>query len=133
MKKTPDGKDANVLSKTPDKLKDGLQHCAEDGCKGCPYEADCFMFDGFSSIANDAYAYIAQLEKQIPKWSKADEELPKKSGEYLVRCVHWYSDIDGYECYKVVHFEPMQLWINVGNLLKVTHWMPRPEVSKDEH
>ena len=37
-----------------EKVIDGLEHCAEDGCKGCPYEPDCKMADGFSELAKDA-------------------------------------------------------------------------------
>ena len=48
--------------KRHDEIKDGLEHCAEDGCKKCPYEDDCNMADGFSVLAADALAYIQQLE-----------------------------------------------------------------------
>lgn len=49
--------------KTPEEIKKGLQHCSEDGCKGCNYEDDCDMADGFSVLASDALVYIQQLEK----------------------------------------------------------------------
>ena len=42
----------------------GLEHCAEDGCKGCPYVDDCNAADGFSVLAADALAYIRQLEAE---------------------------------------------------------------------
>lgn len=48
--------------KTPDEIKKGLQHCSEDGCKGCNYEEDCNMADGFGVLAYDALAYINDLE-----------------------------------------------------------------------
>lgn len=47
-----------------DKIKKGLEHCSEDGCKRCPYEEDCNMADGFSVLAYDALAYIQQLERE---------------------------------------------------------------------
>ena len=50
-----------------DKIKKGLEHCSEDGCKRCPYEEDCNMADGFSVLAYDALAYIQQLEAAVPK------------------------------------------------------------------
>lgn len=59
--------------KTPDEIKRGLQHCSEDGCKGCDYEEDCYMADGFSVLAWDALAYIKRLE--------AEKEALQKHGE----------------------------------------------------
>lgn len=50
--------------RTPKEIKQGLQHCAEDGCKGCNYEHDCYMADGFSVLAGDALDYIRQLEAE---------------------------------------------------------------------
>lgn len=50
--------------KTPEEIKRGLEHCAEIGCKDCPYEEDCKMFDGFSIPAEDAYFYIQKLERE---------------------------------------------------------------------
>ena len=51
--------------KTPDEIKNGLNHCSEDGCKQCPYNYDCNMADGFSALAYDANAYIHLLENHI--------------------------------------------------------------------
>ena len=82
--------------KTPDKIKNGLDHCAHapDGlCKGCPYNDDCYIEDGFSVIAHDALEYIhslenhiseltekvAQLEAAQPKWISVKEKLPNAS------------------------------------------------------
>lgn len=51
--------------KTPEIIKDGLNHCSEDGCKGCPYVEDCNMADGFSELAKDALTYIRMLETEL--------------------------------------------------------------------
>lgn len=51
--------------KTPEDLKNGLNHCSEDGCKGCPYVEDCNMADGFSEIAKDSLTYIRMLETEL--------------------------------------------------------------------
>lgn len=53
--------------RTPDEIKKGLQHCSEDGCKGCNYEEDCYMADGFSVLALDALDYIQRLEAELIK------------------------------------------------------------------
>ena len=135
-----------INGKTPEEIKKGLNHCSEDGCKQCPYKYDCDMADGFSVLAGDALAYIQQLEHQIgeltekvsqleaaqPKWISVEERLPER-GEYFVRCIHNYTDNDEYECHKVaIYLSEEYRWIDVGNLLKVTHWMPIPELPKED-
>lgn len=54
--------DNTINGRMPEEIKKGLLHCSEDGCKGCNYEDDCNMADGFSVLAFDALAYIQQLE-----------------------------------------------------------------------
>lgn len=51
--------------KTPEIIKDGLNHCSKDGCNGCPYVEDCKMADGFSELAKDAFTYIRMLETEM--------------------------------------------------------------------
>lgn len=53
--------------KSPEEIKKGLECCSEDGCKGCNYEEDCYMADGFSVLAYDALAYIEQLEADLER------------------------------------------------------------------
>ena len=81
--------------KTPDEIKNGLNHCSEDGHKQCPYNYDCNMADGFSVLAYDANAYIQQLENHIdeltekvtqPKWISVSDRLPDNEVDVLV-CV----------------------------------------------
>lgn len=86
--------------KTSEDIKNGLEHCAEDGCKRCPYEDDCYMTDGFSVLAWDALAYITQLESIIanftekvarletaqPKWISVEESQPTHKGWYQAFC-----------------------------------------------
>lgn len=64
--KTPDGKDMNVLSKTPEEIKKGLEVCIGK-CVGdkphCPYHT---CGDGcMDSMNRDALALIQQLEDDI--------------------------------------------------------------------
>lgn len=53
-----------INGRTPEEIKKGLGHCSEDGCKGCNYDDDCNMADGFSVLAFDALALIQQLERE---------------------------------------------------------------------
>lgn len=68
--KTSDGKDTNVLSKTPEEIKKALECCGKgDGCKRhCPYD----LVEGgveacTSALSRDALAYIEQLEARITR------------------------------------------------------------------
>lgn len=67
-----------------------------------------------------------------PKWISVEERLPER-GVYFVRCIHNYTDNDEYECHKVaIYLSKEYRWIDVGNLLKVTHWMPIPALPKED-
>lgn len=70
--------------KTPDKIKKGLDHCAHDLdglCKGCPYNEECYIADGFSVLAHDALEYIHSLENHIgeltEKVAQLEAAMPK--------------------------------------------------------
>lgn len=73
--------------KTPEEIKRGLEHCAEIGCKGCPYEEDCKMFDGFSIPAEDAYFYIQQLEQDNAQKDERIRQLERER-EALIKVAH---------------------------------------------
>ena len=69
-------------SRTPEEIKKGLARCSNDACFGddkiCPYRCEgssCCV----SVMAEEALAYIQQLEAQIPKWISVDDP-PKKGG-----------------------------------------------------
>lgn len=53
-----------------DKVIKGLEHCADDGCKGCPYNEDCYMEDGLTALVRDA---LAMLKAQEPRVLKPNE------------------------------------------------------------
>lgn len=124
----------NVPSRTPEEIKKGLECWVDDiPCDViCAYTGVQPYDDCRNTIMKDALAYIKQLEAQIPKWISYKEKSPQEAGYYLVHCIHWYSDTAGYECYKVACFDPKILWVNIENLLKVTHWMPLPSRPKEE-
>lgn len=56
-----------------DKVISGLEHCSEDGCKGCPYEQDCKMCDGFSLLAKDALELIYYQDQHIEAFLRDQE------------------------------------------------------------
>lgn len=67
--------------KTPDNIKKGLEHCAEDGCKKCPYEDDCNMADGFSALADDALTLIRRQEADLDTLRQFTTELSARNEE----------------------------------------------------
>ena len=73
--------------KTPEEIKRGMEHCAEIGCKGCPYEEDCKMFDGFSIPAEDAYFYIQQMEQDNAQKDERIRQLEREK-ELLIEQLH---------------------------------------------
>lgn len=111
--------------KTPEEIKKGLECCSEDGCKGCNYEEDCYMADGFSALAYDALAYIRQLEAQAPKWVDVMDDLPVNEDDVLVLSggkevvIGWFNGYCGeWRTYSCVASD-------------VTHWMPLPKPPKE--
>lgn len=111
---------------TPGKIKKGLMHCCEGGCKHCPYEDDCHLSDGGSELAADTLVYIHQLEAQVPKWISVEERLPENDVDVLV-----YDRLDeiGVCQYSSVlrkFFGDVE-----GTYAEVTYWMPLPKVPEE--
>ena len=121
------------MMKTPDEIKNGLNHCSEDGHKQCPYNYDCNMADGFSVLAYDANAYIQQLENHIgeltekvaqPKWISVEERLPEENGKYIVctakgsvYCTKFSIGVRGS--------------FHTDMYTHIAYWMPLPEPPKE--
>ena len=136
-----------INGRTPDEIKKGLEYCASGNapCESCPFVtgtgAKCIRHMSECAIAyvqqlehniGELTEKVAQLEAAQPKWISVEDRLPE-FGEYFVRCIHNYTDNDEYECYKVaIYLSKECRWIDVGNLLKVTHWMPIPELPKED-
>ena len=62
---TPDGKDMNVLSKTPEEIKNGLECCGKgNACRGhCPYDGPENDINGCTGkLSRDALTLINRLE-----------------------------------------------------------------------
>ena len=128
-----------MTMKTPDEIKKGLECCSEDGCKGCPFEEDCMMADGFSVLAYDALEYIRQLEDgidrcyklakdiNVPRWISVFDVIPEKFKDVLacdgngMGIVQFFGDNKPYEMRE-------DGWTEV----EVHYWMPIPEPPKED-
>lgn len=129
--------------KTPEEIKNGLIHCSEIGCVGCPYhDEDCSPHNPFQKCADDALMLIQQLENQItdlgkkvPKWIDVDERLPDKNENVLIAANGYVHSAAYYE-----YSDGMAFSTETGDDIfcaghgkdKVTHWMPLPEPPKEE-
>lgn len=123
--------------KTPEEIEKGLETCIGK-CTGnkphCPYHS---CGDGcMDSMHRDAIALIQQIEAQVPKWSDAKSNPPKKSGKYLVwiKCEKgtWAEEGDyAAEEAEWSHDRYHDGFAEVSTDF-VTHWMPLPEPPKEE-
>lgn len=93
------------MEKTPEEIKRGMEHCAEIGCKDCPYEEDCKMFDGFSIPAEDAYFYIQQLEQDNAQKDERIRQLEREKEAFMDDakglcglCKHMYKTCSQHPC-----------------------------------
>ena len=120
--------------KTPDEIKKGLECCqknSEEACYHCPYMIDCETFDNAGNHSRDALSYINQLEARVPKWISVEDRLPEDQRSVLT--------VNGHGEIRV-----MGLWSKCGDewtwvhnyrtmhYNDITHWMPIPEMSKEE-
>lgn len=126
----------------PDEIKKGLESCGADECHGehtgCPYKDDVFCI---MHICSDALAYITQLEARCPKWISVKERLPKPStyvlaltapgalsvGENVIVADYIHPKKEEYGVFIMAYTSYADQYI-----LPVTHWMPIPEMPKEE-
>jgi hypothetical protein len=132
------------MSKTPEELAE--EYCAS------PYEKDAFLA-GYKAAQEHAHAaleeaearmqelqdQIAGVSKVMPQWISVKDKLPELRQEVLV----WYDN--GYEVAYLQKFEPPKLQYPQFNNVEmfewcfgdfedfdVTHWMPLPDMPKEE-
>lgn len=126
--------------KTPEEIKRGLAHCANDNCDGCPYVGDCMT--GTETLEVDALEYICNLEIRLEKlkslngWKSVEEE-PTKDGMYYV-LFDWSVDVIQFErkkpkgerwgCYRVGKGCNTTEWAP----LKPSYWIDAPKTGDDE-
>ena len=138
--------------KTPDEIKKWLECCTHVTCNGCPYDEDgCAT----SQQIIDALEYIQQLERKIgeltgkvaqleaaqPKWISVEEQMPEHGTDVLVLTAPGTLSL-GKNCVVAEYIHPRMeksgVFINFyagyddKNILAVTHWMPLPELPKED-
>ena len=129
--------------KKPEEIKKGLACCAKaslEECDHCPYGNDCDIFEA-CNLYRDALAYINQLEARVPKWISVKERLPKPStyvlaltapgalsvGENVIVADYIHPKKEEYGVFVMAYTSYADQYI-----LPVTHWMPIPEMPKEE-
>lgn len=132
--------------RTPEEIKKGLQSCSDvthgQDCRKCAYRKGATMC--IEELMADALVYINYLEEHaeafvemVPKWiSVADERKPRHGEECICAC-----EIDGRKILFIL------TWNSGGNNgyinephfsdegvcgMRVTHWMPLPELTKED-
>ena len=126
--------------KTPEEIKKGLFVCSdlEGNCPYCPYavnskpepEGMCVK-----ELANDALPYIQQLEAQVPKWISVHDALPGMDEKVLF---HPMCNEKSIYIGKLTYVgESNAVYFAVRNgkrkvVYSATHWMPLPELPKEE-
>ena len=134
---------------TPDEIKSGLERCSSDECHGdhvgCPYITStmCIM-----DMANDALAYIKQLEHRLasvddtrPAWISVKDRLPEPS-TYVLAITSPGTLSVGRNIIVADYIHPKDenkgifVMAYAGyddkSIVNVTHWMPLPDMTKED-
>lgn len=137
--------------KTPDEIKEALRKCRDDRCV-CDM---CALSDGnvkkWRELMGEAYSYICKLESLNRNSAFPTDELPKMPTssihELTAEDVEWISvkdrppgvdqvvfaclDNGQYQTVRTAYISSCGEWKWIDENQKVTHWMPLPEMPKE--
>ena len=129
--------------KTPEVIKNSLRICStwETNCEECPYKTMKKAISCSAEMKRDSLTYIEQLEKKVPKWIGVEERMPEHGTDVLVLTAPGTLSF-GQNCVVAEYIHPRMeksgVFINFyagyddKNILAVTHWMPLPELPKED-
>ena len=129
--------------KTPEVIKNSLRICStwETNCEECPYKTMKKAISCSAEMKRDSLTYIEQLEKKVPKWIGVEERMPEHGTDVLVLTAPGTLSL-GQNCVVAEYIHPRMeksgVFINFyagyddKNILAVTHWMPLPELPKED-
>lgn len=116
--------------KTPEEVKKALACCENADCKACPYDSiGITIVECLDELVRDALAYITQLEARVPKWINIHDMEPDDNTVAVVlarNTENW-----GFSKFIIAAFINGE-WLCVQPEWVVTHWMPIPEIPKEE-
>lgn len=121
--------------KKPEEIKKGLVEAIEEASwvveGGDAHDLIDAVENAHASMA-DALTYIQQLEAQVPRWIPVEERLPATDDDVLIVTNNEFGT--GYEVGQGYYDICDEEWFGhayVGTI-DVTHWMPLPEVPKED-
>lgn len=129
--------------KTPEEIKNALRMCStwEKNCEECPYKPMKKAISCSAEMKRDSITMIEHLEAKVPKWISVEELLPEHGKDVLVLTAPGTLSL-GKNCVVAEYIHPRMeksgMFINFyagyddKNILEVTHWMPLPELPKED-
>ena len=118
-----------------EELLTALRVCAGAACEGCPLIYDAKSNDNCENYIKQQAADMlekleAEKDAQKPEWISVKDRLPE-AGKILVTDGKTVIISNGAWLYRSLE-EKTRVPANYGAGLTVTHWMPLPELPKEE-